>query len=160
MANDGKIYIIVTDQLPNGGGQLVPDQQKEKEKDKGSSLAMWAEHQFYNLVKQQVMGNINFTVNNIGNFTGDYQAQRNAQLNLSILNEAMGLGMAVYAGSRFGAPGVAVALGVYAANKTISTMQQYALINLQQKQSNYSIEQLRNRAGLNSYKDGSRGTEN
>lgn len=160
MANDGKIYIIVTDQLPNGGGQLVPDQQKEKEKDKGSSLAMWAEHQFYNLVKQQVIGNINFTVNNIGNFTGDYQAQRNAQLNLSILNEAMGLGMAVYAGSRFGVPGVAVALGVYAANKTISTMQQYALINLQQKQSNYSIEQLRNRAGLNSYKDGSRGTEN
>lgn len=159
---DGKIYIIVTDQLPGGQGPLPPDTPDSgKEKTKENKFESWATHQFLNLVKQQVIQNITFTVNNIGNFTGDYQAQRDAQLSLSLLQEGMNLGLSIYAGYKIGnIPGAAIAAGVYAVNKTISTVQEYRLIDLQQKQSNYSIQQLKNRSGLNSNRDGSRGTEN
>lgn len=162
MANDGKIYIIVTDQLPNGGGQVVPDSsKKDKDKDKEGHFASWAVHQYLSLVKEQALNNINFAINNIGNFTGDYQTQRAAQTAMSFINEMAGLGAAIFAGAKMGGvPGAIVATSVYGINKAVSTIQTYQLINLQQKQTDYSIKQLQNRSGLNTRYDGSRGTEN
>lgn len=163
MTNDGKIYITISDRrfgknVAEADAQNKSDKEKQ---DKDSKFGSWVEHQFFGLIKQQVMQNINFTVNNIGNFTGDYQAQRDAQLGLSLLNEAIGLGTSIYAGAKIGGvPGALIAIGVYGVNKTISTMQQYELINLQTKQNRFQVEILKERSGLNSYKDWSRGTEN
>lgn len=162
MANDGKIYIIVTDQLPNGGSQVVPDSsKKDKDKDKDGHFTSWAVHQYLSLVKEQALNNINFAISNIGNFTGDYQAQRDAQTAMSVINELAGLGVSIFAGAKIGGvPGAIVATSVYGINKAVSTVQTYQLINLQQRQTNHAINQLQNRSGLNTKYDGSRGTEN
>ena len=161
MANDGKIYITISDRRFGKNKAEADEQNKQEKKDKKeNSFGSWVEHQFFGMIKQQVMQNMSFTANNIGNFTGDYQAQRDAQLGMSLLNEAIGLGTAIYAGSKFGAPGIAIAIGVYTINKTVSTLQQYELINLQTKQNRFQVEILKERSGLNSYKDWSRGTEN
>ena len=158
MANDGKIYITISDKrfgsnVAEADAQNKIDKQKEEKKE--NTFGSWVQHQFFGLIKQQVIQNVSFTVNNIGNFTGDYQSQRNVQLGLSIMSEMSGLGTAIATGAKYGVPGVVVAIGTWTINKGISTAQQYALINLQIRKQEYSIEQLRNRAGLNPYIDGS-----
>ena len=67
---DGKIYIIVTDQLPGGGGPLVPDRQSGSEKEKkDNALSDFARHKFFNFIESQAKQAINYSISNIGNFT-------------------------------------------------------------------------------------------
>ena len=160
--NDGKIYITISDRRFGSNVAEADAQNKsDKKKDKESEFGSWVVHQFFSLVKTQALNNVNFAISNIGNFTGDYQSQRDAQTAMSVINELMGFGTAVVAGAKIGGvPGAIVATTVYGINKAISTVQTYQLINLQQKQTNHTINQLQNRSGLNTRLDGSRGTEN
>lgn len=160
--NDGKIYITISDRR-FGSNVVEADAQNkaDKEKNKESQFGNWVVHQFFSLVKNQALNNVNFAINNIGNFIGDYQAQREAQTTMSVINELMGFGTAVVAGAKIGGvPGAIAATTIYGINKAISTAQTYQLIDVQQKQTNYLITQLKNRSGLNTRLDGSRGTEN
>lgn len=161
MASDGKIYITISDRRGQGGGDTptpgVPDEKQEEKKE--NTLESWIAHQGLNLLKQQVVNNLNFAINNIGNFTGNYQLQREQQRELAIFNKIIGVGLTVYAGAKVGGvPGVLIALGVQAVNETVNFVQQYMLNEVQQKQTNHNIEQLRQRSGLNTLRDGSRGT--
>lgn len=165
MANDGKIKIIITTGDVGGkpGEPGTGDSNKEKEKDKKeNSLGSYIEHQFYNLIKEQAMNNINFAVNNIGNFTGDYQTQRTTSASISFVKKFINLGTAFAAGTKAtGSPiGGVIAASVAAVGDMISLQQLWFTNQVEQKKANYEIAQIRNRSGLNSLTDGSRGTQN
>lgn len=161
MANDGKIYIIVTDQLPGGGGPLVPDQPKQPKEEKDNALADYAKHRFFNFIEGQAKQAINYTVNNIGNFTGDYIQQQHVQDNLAAANWLINVGNAALAGFKVtGSPyGALLGAGIAVATSAISYGQQYYAGYLENARLNKNINQLRTRAGLNSSNNGSRGTE-
>ena len=158
--SDGKIYITISDKRGGEGKPAEPMEGGASDK-KENTFSSWAKHQFLSMVKQQAIGNLNYAISNIGNFTGDYNAQRSATFAMQLANEATSFGLSVLAGAKMGGlPGAVVGAVLYAGNKTIQTAQQYALIQLKQRQTDYSIDQIRMRAGLNPYLDGSRGTEN
>ena len=159
--SDGKIYITISDRRGGEGKPAEPQQGGASDK-KESTFSSWAKHQFLSMVKQQAIGNLSYAISNIGTFTGDYNHQRSASFAMQLANEATSFGLSVLAGAQMGGglPGAIVGAVLYAGNKTIQTAQEYALIQLKQRQTDYAIDQIRMRAGLNPYLDGSRGTEN
>lgn len=81
MANDGKIYIIITDKRPSGGSSDISND-KEESSTKDNVFLDFAGHKFFNMIQSQMKKDIMYNINNIGNFTGDYITQKN-------VNEAM-----------------------------------------------------------------------
>lgn len=162
MANDGKIYIIVTNQLPNGTPEPVPGAGTDKkEKEEKNVLEDFALHKFRNLVESQAKQTVNYTISNIGNFSGDYVTQTHTQDAMEALGFLVNLGTAAYAGFKYGGGvwGAVVAAGAVAVSTGISKAEQYYAGYVANTRQNRDIAQLRTRAGLNSTNNGSRGTE-
>lgn len=155
---DGKIYIIVTDQLPNGGGHLVPDQPNKKDKE-GNDLQSYVAHKFFNLIESQAKQAVMFTLQNIGNFTGNYVAQQEVNNALKFVNFGEKLGVAALAGAKFGPVGAGIAAGVVAVGEYFSQAQEWFTGYVENQRQNRQIEMLRSRAGMNSTNNGNRGTE-
>lgn len=162
MANDGKIYIIITDKTPGGDGQPGGSTIINKEdKSKNNALSDYAAHQFFNLITNQTKNIINYQLNNIGNFTGEYDTQRHVNFARQTISSLIGLGMAAISGAKYGGGwGALIGVTVATTGMLINSGLQYNSDLLQNKKTNYEIAQLRDRSGLNTLKDGSRGTEN
>lgn len=161
MANDGKIYITISDRR-FGSNKAEADEQNNVDKDKDkkeSTFKDFAKHRFFNFIEAQAKQAVQYSVNNIGNFTGDYVAQQHMQDAVSVIGTLTDLGMAALAGSKYGASGALVAVGITLASKTITYGQQLAVGYAQNELQNRQIAQLRTRAGLNSTNNNSRGTE-
>lgn len=159
---DGKIYIIVTDRLPGGGGEPLPDKPRgDTEKEKEGVLSSFAKHKFFDFIQDQTKQAINYSIGNIGNFTGDYIAQTHAAESIHILNSVMNIGVAAYTGFKTtGSPwGALVAAGISVASMGISAFQEVFATQQQIKRQNRDIDLLRSRSGLNSTNNESRGTE-
>lgn len=166
--NDGKIYIIVTNKLPTQSGPSpmptpTPAPTGKEQTGSESMLAKYFYHRFFNFMEAQTKKAVNYSINNIGNFTGDYQTQRNIQAGLSMANDLMNIGTAAMSGfiATGGNPigaliGATLAVGASAINFAYEINS----LNMQQKKSDYAISQIRARSGLNQLTDGSRGTEN
>ena len=159
---DGKIYIIVTDQLPNGSGPITPDgnQQQNKIKEKKDPLGDYAKHQFFNLVKNQAMQNLNYSISNIGNFTGDYMKQEHVENMMQAGSFVLSLVTSAVAGWKMtGSPwGAVIAVAATGISEGISTAQQYYAGLVENARKNRDIALLKTRAGLNSTNNGSRCT--
>lgn len=167
MANDGKIYIIITDQRPGGnqsggsGSTVINNNTTTNQNQSSNMVSSYVAHKFYDFMIQEVKQIINYQLNNYGNFTGDYQTQRHINSARQGLNFGLGLGGAVATGAMQAGPiGAATAAIVYIGSYTINTVLDYNLNMLENRKTNYEISQLRDRVGLNVLKDGSRGTEN
>ena len=160
MANDGKIYITISDKR-FGRNKAEADEQNniDKEKDKESPLAKFARHKFFNLIESQTKQAIHWSINNIGNFTGDYVKQQEVSNTVEIVEGLIDVGVAALAGAKFGPWGAAIGAGVAIVGKGISFGQQLAAGYSQNVLDNRQIAQLRTRAGLNGTNNGSRGTE-
>ena len=168
MANDGKIYITISDkrygQNVSESAELVnqPNLQNfSDEKNKDSVLGRYAEHQMFHLVKGQAIRFVNFATSNIGNLTGDYLAQKKVNEVKQSISTAISLGMSIAGGASVGGwAGAAVGFVIGAAsiisNQVYSDVENWRNVN----RTNLEIAQLRDRAGLNTLLDGSRGTEN
>lgn len=163
--NDGKIYITISDKR---FGRNEPDTptlttpgQADKEKDKGNPLADYAKHQFFSLIKSQATQAVNYTISNIGNFTGNYVSQMHTQDSVNLLNTLINYGTSAYAGFKMtGSPiGALVAVGIQAIGSGITKVEELYAGYVQNARQNYAIAQLRTRAGLNSNNNGSRGTD-
>lgn len=158
--NTGKIYIIVTDKLPSGETP-TPEGVKnpaEKDKDDGSLFAHWAKNQILGLVKQTATQAVNFTLSNVGNFTGSYVAQSQINNARKIISNLMSIGSAAVAGSKFGAPGAIIGAVIATAGIVVSDTQEFISLQIQIRNNNREAAILRERSGLNEYIDGSRGT--
>lgn len=162
MANDGKIYITISDRR-FGKNKAEADEQNnlDKEKEKKDPLKDFAKHKFFNFIEAQAKQAINYSVNNIGNFTGDYVTQQQTQDAVSILSDLADIGVAAFAGFKYsGSPyGALIGAGIAVAGKAINKAQQLAVGYAQNEIQNRQIAQLRTRAGLNSINNNSRGTE-
>lgn len=164
MNGDGKIYIIVTDK-PQGG--VTPMQttagggSRQNDKDGKDLFTHWAMDKILNTAKQVATSSVMYSINNIGNFTGNYQRQATIQESVSVVRGIMSVGLAGLAGLKVGGPvGAVIGASMALINKTVSFAQDEYSRYIQQKKTDYAIAQLQDRSGLNRYTDGSRGTEN
>jgi len=160
MANDGKIYITISDKrFGQNQPDVIPTPETSKEKEKSDPLGDYITHRFFNLIESQAKQAVKFTLGNIGNFTGDYIAQEHVNNALEAVSFIENVGIAALAGAKFGPVGALVGAGIAvagtASSKAINLFTGY-LDNIRQ---NKAIEQLRTRAGLNSNNNDSRGTE-
>ena len=179
MSASGKIYIIVTDKVPSqmtmkeDGTDVTAASGGEEGGGKSSGskamLAAWAMCQIRDLTKQTATQAVMYTLGNIGNFTGDYIMQTKVNTALSNLSGLKNIASTGLAGAAVGAQsggvygaiiGAAVGLTVGTAKETIGSAYEIYSRTIENKKTNYQIEQLRARSGLNSLRDGSRGTEN
>ena len=168
MANDGKIYIIITNRTPEqveAGTSGV----EQKQQDTGSGvLGDYIKHQFFHFVESQAKQAIAYSINNIGNFTGDYEMQRHATALSEIANRLMSIGSSAVSGATIGAKAgpygavIGAVVGAIAgtASVTIGDIRTEYLKGYADKKKNLSIEQLRARSGMYPLLDGNRGTEN
>ena len=160
MANDGKIYITISDKR-FGRNKAEADAQndQDKEKEKSSPVKDYITHKFRNLIESQAKQAVSYTISNIGNFTGDYIKQAQVSNAVQLINFGIEFGTALAAGAKYGGPGVAVAAAVFLIGKGISTGEQVYADYVENRKQNLAIDQLRTRAGLNSANNGSRGTD-
>jgi len=161
--SDGKIYITISDRR-FGSNVAEADEQnkidKEKSASKESNVSKFVRHRFFNLIEQQTMQAVNYTVNNIGNFTGDYITQSQVSEAMQIGGFLLNIATATVAGAKMGGPvGAVIGLLTVPVTKGISMYYQGKSIEVQMKIQNREIAQLRTRAGLNSLNNDSRGTE-
>ncbi len=165
MENDGKIYITISDRRfgtnkAEADEQNQVDKQKSEKKDSKGIISDYAKHQFFNMIQSQAKQAVNYTVSNIGNFTGNYQSQRHIQESMQILQFGTDIAMSAIAGAKYGGAWGAVAgVGVALIGKGINFAQEYYAGYVENARTNRDIKQLRTRAGLNGSNNGSRGTD-
>jgi len=157
---DGKIYITITDE-PVGGTTPKPDTPTPKpdsnNENKNSLFGDFAKHQFFNFVESQAKQFISYSIGNIGNFTGNYQTQRQIQETLKIGNMAKNIGMAALSGAMtFGLPGALIAGGIAIASTAINLIYEDHSLTVQTKQQNREIAMMRQLSGLDGLTNGSR----
>lgn len=163
MTNDGKIYIIVTNKLPAGTSvPTITDGQKTESSSTTKSeslLARYAQHKFFNFIQSQTEQFISYEISNIGNFTGNYVAQRNVDSTVASLNVLTNVATAAYAGFTMSGGNVFGALigaGVSVISQTVSFLQREKINQLVFRQQNYTLDVLKERSGLYSLDNGSR----
>lgn len=162
MANDGKIYIIVTNRAPDGTDPQAPGLELQKETEKEGIAAKYIGHQFLHFVESQAKQAISYSINNIGNFTGDYEEQRHISALLEVAGKVASIGTAAWAGAKAtGSPyGAIIGAIVATASITINDVRAEYLKAYADAKKNFTIRQLRERSGMYSLMDGNRGTEN
>ena len=156
-----KLYITISDKRKEGDGKPTPQPNTNPQDDETSIFQRYAEHQLFSMIKNQSIKAVNYQISNIGNFTGDYISQRKVNEMKGAISTLMGIGMATYSGAKVGGgAGAVVGFVVGVSGVVINSVYENYSNLLENQKTNYSISQLRERAGLNTYTDGSRGTEN
>ena len=170
--NDGKIYITLSDKRAEGtsnGGKLekkdyirrrktLPEELKVDFSNGINEGVAYLQHEFIHIAKQQASQYINYSIENIGNFTGNYQTQRDVQ---AALNATGILVSAATAGFYVGVTTSSPVLGLFAAAVSVGVSainynrqekaNQFAI-----KRQNHEVEIIRDISGLNSLTNGSR----
>lgn len=158
MSSDGKIYITISDART---GEIIKDTDKILPKGKGqlsaeNTFGEFARHQFFNLIEKEAKQMVNYTIGNIGNFTGDYNAQRQVNYAKSVTSSAMSILGGAAVGSQFGVPGAIIgAYSVIMAQAANFGLQLHSE-NIAIRKQNYNISQLRQLSGLDGLTNGSR----
>ena len=165
MALEGTIYITISDERGSGGGGATPkptpepkkvEEQAQQETD-NNVLGEYARVQFYNFMTSQAKQFVNYTIGNIGNFTGDYNRQRHVQQIVSIGNSLKAIGISVYAGfTAGGVVGGVIAGALAVASQGINFAYSEYSNNFAIKKQNREITELRKLVGLDSLTNGSR----
>ena len=162
-----KLYITLTDnrgQGENGGTNGKPTPQSTASNQSNNSndnaLMRYAEHQMFHLVKSATTRAVNFSLANIGNFSGDYIAQRNVNAIKQEIEGVITIGMTTLAGAKYGPVGAAIGFVVGVSSLAMGTVFEEITNSFENSKANFNIEMLRERVGLNTIYDGSRGTEN
>lgn len=161
MTSDGKIYIVITDKLPTSDTKVVEKSSASGKGDGDGLYDYWAKSNLVNQMKSISSTLINYQLSNVGNFTGDYIKQNEINTSLSYVSLLSNVVKGAMSGAQWGGPVGAV----YGAIMSVLNTGLTSALNIKSNiisvsKTNYEIEQLRNRAGLNALKDGSRGTEN
>lgn len=152
--DDGRIYITISDTRENNAvgtqNSSVSSNNTSKEKITPEEALRIEnlhrlEHSLVNNAQQIAM----YSIGNIGNFTGNYQAQREVNTALNLGKKVAHLGMAMATGNP-----VIIATTLLADVVNIG-LQEYSSY-VENKKINYSIDRLRDISGLNTLKNGSR----
>lgn len=166
MTSDGKIYIVITDKAPNQSQASISNNQivnNTPVKQNDSLISHWAKNNMIDLVKSISNKAIMYELSNIGNFTGNYIEQTHINNAMSNLSAIGSIGTGALSGflATGGNPlGALMGASLSLINTGVGGLLNMNSLMVQNKHTNYEIAQLRDRAGLNTLKDGSRGTEN
>ena len=158
MSADGKIYITISDartgEVIKGTDISVSDKPKKKtEEEKRNDFI---QHQLFHLIEKEAKQMVQYSLGNIGNFTGDYNAQRDVNYALSATGVLSSIAMGALAGAKYGPWGAAIGAGVVAASQAVNFGLQLHSQNVEIKKQNYNISQLRQLSGLDGLTNGSR----
>ena len=153
-SNNGRIYVTISDKreganqpsTPTPTPVSTPGASKDIKKDKNNNIMV---HQLRNWIISEAKQIVNTSIANIGNFTGNYQAQRNVNNIVNAGNIAVGL---VTSAALFGPVGFAMAVGTLAINYGLSEYTGY----FANKKQNREITIMRDISGLNSLTNGGR----
>ena len=166
MALDGTIYITITDERGSGGGGATPkptptpkdvEKQAQENSDNNSALGEYARVSFYNFVNAQAQQFVNYAIGNIGNFTGDYNKQRQVQQMVTVGNTLKSIGMSVAAGVTMGgAVGGIIAGAIAVTTQAVNFAYSEYSNNFAVAKQNRELTQLRKLTGLDSLTNGSR----
>ena len=153
--SDGKIYITISDS--RGGSGVGVSNAADTEKDKKSTVGQYLQHRFFNFIQGQASQFVNYSINNIGNFTGDYQTQRNVQTMMSAVNFFINTFSEAITGAQAGGvagalAGITIAVGSQVINFGYSELSE----QFQNRKVNRNIDMMRKRLGLEGLTDGSR----
>lgn len=165
MADKNRLYITISDNRSGQPGAQdttdIPTSGSTVEKKSINTAARYAEIQLLNLAKQTAVQSVNFAISNIGNLTGDYIAQRNVSIVKQSISGVMSVGMSTLGGAAVGGfVGSIVGFVIGTISLVGGTVQEGIQSKIDTAKQNLEIAQLRDRAGLNTTYDGSRGTEN
>lgn len=155
--DDGKIYITISDKRTsggsggsgNGGGFTQLDQTPENPIEEDGLFKKLTEHQYYNFVLGTTKQIVDYSIANIGNFTGDYNTQRQ----VNALKQVVGIGTNLALGFATGGVAGLVIAGVSTA---IKYGLEYMNDMVDNTKRNHEINQLREISGLNALTNGSR----
>ena len=160
---DGKIYITISDQRGKGGGvgggpgTVINSKKQDNET---TALGDYAKHEFFSLIKQNATKIVNYSIGNMGNFSGDYLAQTNINATMSNVSTLASYGLTAAAGAKYGGIyGAAIAVGVKMVTDAVSFGLNERTNRAQYKKTNYEISKLKDLSGLNALIDVSRGTQ-
>lgn len=167
MANDSNIYITITDapypQVEGSGTQTAAAGEAEAAVSAGSdkkatSSTNFAKHQVFSFIEAQAKQIINYSIQNIGNFTGNYQTQRQINEVVNIGGRLKNVGMAAIAGATMGGGpvGAVVAAAISIASMAVGDILQYNSLTIQTQQQNREISILKHISGLDALNNGSR----
>ena len=167
MNNNGKLYIIITDNPNIQSTQTTITKTTTTTTNTtrapitGSTAdeigLNFAAHQFYHFMQQEATQAVNWSISNIGNFTGDYLKQTNVQQVVSLGSKLVGIGMSVVAGAQAGGLIGALVTGTIAvAGTVINTALENKSNAFQVQKQNYEIEKLKELSGLNTLTNGGR----
>ena len=153
---DGKIYIYLTDKKIDGGQPNSEPEKPEKEKTISPTI-QFLQHEMFHFAKQQATQMFNYTIENIGNFTGNYQQQRDIQATLSAANTLSNIAITgITVGLTINPFAGVIASAVAATSLAINYGRQERLNNFMVKRQNREIEIMRDISGLNSLTNGGR----
>ena len=113
-----------------------------------------------NTTKQIAKQAVTFSISNIGNFSGDYITQTHVKQSFDALSGLASVGMGALAGFKYGGGPIGAVIGASLAvvSQTITGITNIISGMVDNSKINYEIAQLKDRSGLNTYVDGSRGT--
>lgn len=156
--SDGKIYITISDTRT---GEVIKDTNisvasGDKKKKEETTLKDFVNHQFFHLIENEAMQMVQSSLGNIGNFTGDYNAQRQVNNTLSGLNTLKGIALGMVAGAKYGPFGAIVGGATVATTQLINFGLRLHSENVEIRKQNYSINQLKQLSGLDGLTNGSR----
>ena len=163
MSNDGKIYIYITDKAPNDskGGVINNSGNKAEKKNENDLFSHWARNRLINTTRSLISNCVDYSLSNVGNFTGDYITQAKINDTLSNINALSSIGMSALSGFAVGGfAGAIMGATLGAINTGVSSALNIKTQMVANSKTNYEIARLRERAGLNTLLDGGRGTEN
>jgi len=159
MGADGKIYITISDKREGSTsqGNQAAAQTEDATSEKESIVSKFIEHKVFNFIQSEAKTMVNYSLANIGNFTGDYDTQREVSATLNAISSLWNIGTATFTGAKVGGVGGAIA------SLIVSTGIQAVSYGLQEKSNgfanykeNYNIEKLRQISGLDGTTNGGR----
>ena len=159
---DGKIYITITDEPLTKPDQPEPAEPAKPEKivsdeNKNSLFNDFVKHQMFNFIESQAKTFMNYTLGNIGNFTGNYQTQRQIQETMSLGSRIGSIGLATMQGAKAGGwVGAIVGAAVSITAQGVELGLQNNSLTIQTKQQNREIAMMRKISGLDGLTNGSR----
>ena len=166
---DGKIYITISD--TRGGSNEVETANAAAKNNANSSgktaLGLMAFNKFIDFAQTEANQYVNFTIGNIGNFTGSYSAQKEMEVTMKYLNYFSNLGISsVGTFINFTAASGSPLAGGIAATAEVILKGAITLIDkgifqekaeqFNMRRTNRNISLMRQRLGLEGLTDGSR----
>ena len=159
---DGKIYITISDNRgENNSTNLITasNPQSDSENNSSNALAKYAQHRFFNFIESEAKQFVNYEVGNIGNFTGNYVAQRNVSVAVNAGNQLLNIGNAAFGGfvASGGNPiGAVIGASLAITGSIINYYKEEKVNQIEFKKQSYEIDVLKDRSGLYAENNGSR----